>query len=70
VKYCEIIADNLKKRGWILGYVSAIDSNGRTIWIADTHRDDTKRFIVRTDEKADCFSGIGKGGLYPPVNDR
>ena len=27
----EIIADNLSKAGWSLGYVSAIDSNGRTI---------------------------------------
>jgi hypothetical protein len=26
--------------------VSAIDSNGRTIWIADAHRDDEKRFVV------------------------
>jgi hypothetical protein len=26
VKYWEIIAHNLKKRGWSLGYVSAIDS--------------------------------------------
>jgi hypothetical protein len=33
-----------------LGYVSAIDSNGRTIWIADAHRDG-KRFIVHADEK-------------------
>jgi len=30
VKYWEIIADNLKKAGWSLGYVSAIDSEGRT----------------------------------------
>ena len=30
VKYWEIIARNLKRRGWNLGYVSAIDSNGRT----------------------------------------
>jgi len=37
MKYWEIIADNLKRRGWSLGYVSAIDSNGRTIWIADAH---------------------------------
>jgi hypothetical protein len=35
----EIIADNLKKAGWSLGYVSAIDSDGRTIWIVDAHRD-------------------------------
>jgi hypothetical protein len=25
VKYWEIIADNLKKRGWSLGWVSAVD---------------------------------------------
>ena len=25
--------------------------NGRTIWIADAHRDDGKRFVVRADEK-------------------
>src|SRR5204863_8702491 len=35
VKHWEIIADNLKKAGWSLGYVSAIDSNTRTVWIAD-----------------------------------
>jgi hypothetical protein len=39
VKYWEIIADDLSKAGWSLGCVSAIDSNGRTIWIADAHRD-------------------------------
>jgi hypothetical protein len=50
MKYREIIADNLKKRGWSLGYVSAIDANGQTIWIADAHRDDGKRFVVRADE--------------------
>ena len=35
LKYWEIIADNLSKAGWSWGCVSAIDSNGRTIWIAD-----------------------------------
>jgi hypothetical protein len=38
-----------------LGSVSAIDSNGRTICIADAHRDDGKRFIVRADEKLTAF---------------
>jgi hypothetical protein len=47
MKYWEIIADNLSKTGWSWGCVSAIDSNGRTIWIADAHRDDGKRFVVR-----------------------
>src|SRR5947209_6766348 len=54
LKYWEIIADNLKKRGWSLGYVSAIDSRGRTIWIVDANRDG-KRFIVRADEKLTAF---------------
>jgi len=51
VKNWEIIADNLSKAGWSWGCVSAIDSNGGTIWIADAHRDDGKRFIVRADDK-------------------
>jgi hypothetical protein len=38
-----------------LGCVSAIDSNGRTIWIADAHRDDGKRFVVHADEKLTVF---------------
>jgi hypothetical protein len=53
-KYWEIIADNLGKAGWSLGWVSAVDSEGRTIWIADAHRDG-KRFIVRADEKLTAF---------------
>ena len=51
----EIIADNLRKAGWSWGCVSAIDSNGRTIWIVDAHRDDGKRFVVRADEKLTAF---------------
>jgi hypothetical protein len=35
--------------------VSAIDSSGRTIWIADAHRGDGKRFIVHADEKLTAF---------------
>jgi hypothetical protein len=37
------------------GCVSAIDSSGRPIWIADAHRDDGKRFVVRADEKLTAF---------------
>ena len=37
VKYWEIIADNLSKAGWSLGWVSAVDSEGRQIWIVDAH---------------------------------
>ena len=55
VKYWEIIADNLSKAGWSWGCVSAIDFNGRTIWIADAQRDDGKRFVVWADEKLSAF---------------
>jgi hypothetical protein len=55
VKYWEIIADRLKKRGWSYGYVSAIDSEGRTIWIVDAHRDNGKRYVVHADEKLTAF---------------
>jgi hypothetical protein len=40
MKHWEIIADNLSKAGWSWSCVSAIDSHGRTIWIADAHRAD------------------------------
>jgi hypothetical protein len=43
----EVVADKLKQRGWSLGWVSAVDSEGRTIWVADAHRVDGNRFIVR-----------------------
>src|SRR6059058_694244 len=55
VKYWEIIADNLSRAGWSWGCVSAVDSEGRTIWIADAHRGDGKRFVVRADEKLSAF---------------
>jgi hypothetical protein len=41
--------------GWSWGCVSAIDSNGRTIWIVDAHRGDGKRCVVRADEKLTAF---------------
>ena len=55
VKYWEIIADRLSKAGWSWGCVSAIDSEGQTIWIVDAHRGDGRRFIVHTDEKLSAF---------------
>jgi hypothetical protein len=55
MKYWEIIADNLSKAGWSWGCVSAIDSQGRTIFVADAHRGDGKRFVVHADEKLTAF---------------
>jgi hypothetical protein len=55
VKYREIVADNLSKAGCSWGCVATVDSNGRTIFVADAHRDDGKRFVVRADEKLTAF---------------
>ncbi|SRR5260370_13183728 len=56
VKYWEIIADNLKKAGWSLGYVSAVDSQWRTIWIVDAHCE-AGSVSLFTRRKTDCVSG-------------
>jgi hypothetical protein len=55
MKYWEIIADNLSKAGWSWGCVSTINSSGQTIFVADAHRDDGKRFIVHADERLTAF---------------
>jgi hypothetical protein len=55
MKYWELIADRLSKAGWSWGCVSTINSSGKTIFVADAHRDDGKRFIVRADEKLSAF---------------
>jgi hypothetical protein len=49
------IADNLSKAGWSLDWVSAIDLEGRTIWIVDAHGYG-KRFIVRAEELLMAFA--------------
>jgi hypothetical protein len=59
MKYWEIIACNLKKAGWSLGWASAVDSLGRTIWIIDAHGYG-KRFIVHADEKLTAFLELGR----------
>lgn len=51
MKYFGIIANNFSKACWSWGCASAIGSNSRTIWIADAHRGDGKRYVVRADEK-------------------
>ncbi len=55
MKCWEIIADNLNKAGWSRGCVSAVDCEGRTIWIADAHRGDGQRFVVHAEEKLTAF---------------
>ncbi len=54
-RYWEIIADNLSKAGWTWGCVATVDREGRTIFVADAHRDDGRRFVVHADEKLTAF---------------
>ena len=55
MKYWEIIANRLSRAGWSLGWVSAVDAEGRTIWTVDAQRGDGRRFIVHADEKLSAF---------------
>jgi hypothetical protein len=55
MKSWEIIADNLSKAGWSWGGIAAVDREGRTIWIADAHRDNGKRLVAHAEEKLTAF---------------
>jgi hypothetical protein len=55
MRYWEIITDNLSKAGWSWGCVATINSSGKTIFVADAHRDDGRRFIVHADEILTTF---------------
>ena len=59
--------DNLSKTGWSLGWVSAIDSEGRTIWIVDAHGYG-KRLIVRAEEKLTAFMELQRAIHEFPVS--
>ena len=67
MKEWEIIADNLSKTGWSWGCLSALDCEGRTIWIADAHRGDGKRFIVRADEELTAFLELQSAICIPAL---
>jgi hypothetical protein len=49
-----IIVNKIIKTGFSVGWASALDDYGRTVWIVGAHRDG-KRFVVRADEKLTAF---------------
>jgi hypothetical protein len=55
----EVIAASLTKAGWSWGWVSAVDSEGRTIWIDGRASRRRKALVVHAGGKADDFYGIG-----------
>jgi hypothetical protein len=70
LKYWEIIADNLSEAGWSWGCVSAIDSERRTIWIVDAHRDNGKRFVARAEEKFTTFLELERAICLHSLNEQ
>ncbi len=55
MKFWEVIADKLSKAGWSWGCLSTVDREGRTVFTADAHRNDGKRFVAHADEKLTAF---------------
>jgi hypothetical protein len=58
MKCWEMIADRLSAAGWSLGWVPAVDSQERTIWIVDAHCRDGRRFIVRAEKSSPRLSNL------------
>ena len=50
MKYWEVIADNLHKAGWSLGYISAIDPTGEQAGLLTRIATTEKVFVVRVEE--------------------
>ena len=42
--------------------LKTVNSEGRTVWIVDAHRDDGKRFVVRADELLTAFVELESAG--------
>ena len=57
-----IIVNKIIKTGFSVGWASALDDYGRTVWIVGAHRDG-KRFVVRADEKLTAFVEL-EGAIY------
>ncbi len=69
-KVFEAIADNLSKAGWSWGCVASVDREGRTIFIADAHRGDGKRFVARADEKLTAFLELERAVCIHLLNEQ
>jgi hypothetical protein len=50
MKYWEIIANRLAKRGWSLGWAIIVSPTQAKCFTVDAHRVDSRRLIVRSDE--------------------
>jgi hypothetical protein len=67
MKQWEIIADRLSKAGWSWGCVATINPKGANNFVADAHRDDGKRYVVRADEMLTAFLELEAALTRPAV---
>ncbi|PYJ24047.1 MAG: hypothetical protein DME99_00785 [Verrucomicrobia bacterium] len=52
------------------GCVASVDREGRTIFIADAHRGDGKRFVARADEKLTAFLELERAVCIHLLNEQ
>ena len=50
--------------------MSVLDREGRTIWIADAHRDDGKRYVVHADEILTAFLELERAVCIHPLTEQ
>ena len=67
LKYWESVVQKITKAGFSLGWVSAIDFEGRTTWIVDAHGYG-KRFIIRAEELLTAFVELERAIHELPVS--
>jgi hypothetical protein len=54
MKYWQLIARNLRKRGWTLEDVTAPTLDGR-VFAVDAHRRDGRHYLVKSDDQLTAF---------------
>lgn len=67
MRYWQEIAERLAAEGWTWGCTKRVDSNGRTIFVADACNADGKRFAVRSDDKLLAFLELERQILADPA---
>ena len=55
MNYWETIAQRLTRSGWSWGFVTVVGRKGRTMYCADAHCGDGRRFVVHADEMLTAF---------------
>ena len=55
MKYWQVIADDLIRDGWSLGWISFVTDRGEKMLSVDAHAPDGQLFVVQADEPLSAF---------------